>query len=264
MTQLRQLQDRFQQAIFTGASGHVATDITDSERAPAGVRLGIYFDAYRIRLVEALVDTYTGTQRLAGASLFNDIAHAYIDAYPSTRPSIRWYGDRLGEFIAQSITYSDRADLAEFATFEWLLLRAFDAPDITPLNEQAMAAVPPDKWGETSFRFHPSLGRVDLKWSVPAYRVAVVSEASDDPEPLEENEYPVPWVIWRPDLEQYFRSMETDEAYLLDAAISGADFAHLCEALCEWIDPEHAPARAVSILKRWLVDGLIIELIHEA
>jgi hypothetical protein len=104
--------------------------------------------------------------------------------------------------------------------------------------------VAPEAWPAHRFRFLPSLRRLDLGWSV--------AQTWKDETPPERLEAPVAWAFWRPQLVTEYRSLESDEAGALDAAISGATFAELCEALLRWHPPEHAPARAAGLLRAWL------------
>ena len=51
--------------------------------------------------------------------------------------------------------------------------------------------------------------------------------------------------------------MDVDEAWALDQMRQQASFADICEGLCEWIDAQHAPARAAGHISRWCEDELI-------
>ncbi len=44
---------------------------------------------------------------------------------------------------------------------------------------------------------------------------------------------PAPWMIWRPERVSNFRSLEADEAAMLDALIEGRPFPALCESNCD-------------------------------
>ena len=55
-------------------------------------------------------------------------------------------------------------------------------------------------------------------------------------------------------------SLEGDESAALDLIGSGGNFAGMCELLCDWHEPEEVPALAMTMLKRWLDEGLISEL----
>ena len=50
----------------------------------------------------------------------------------------------------------------------------------------------------------------------------------------------------------------------MQLALEGQDFGHLCEAVCEWVDPEDAALHAAGMLRTWIVDGLITEVVLPA
>ena len=68
----------------------------------------------------------------------------------------------------------------------------------------------------------------------------------------------MPWLLWRRDLQNYFRSMTADEAAALDAALDGADFAQICETLAEWLPENEIPLRAASLVGLWADSGIIV------
>ena len=73
---------------------------------------------------------------------------------------------------------------------------------------------------------------------------------------------PVAWVIWRPELMSNFRSLEPDEAAMLDAMIEGRPFPALCEALLAYVEEDQAPARAAGLLRSWVEEGMIGSFSH--
>jgi hypothetical protein len=84
--------------------------------------------------------------------------------------------------------------------------------------------------------------------------------AAQEPPALEENDYPIAWLVWRQNLLTYFRSLNVDEAWALDALQRGEPFAAICEGLTEWVDARNVAVHAAGLLKQWLEDGLIAEI----
>ena len=68
--------------------------------------------------------------------------------------------------------------------------------------------------------------------------------------------------IWRPKLVSNFRSLDQDDAALLDALADGRTFPELCEAVAPFTGEEQAPARAASLLRAWVEGGLIAGFSH--
>ncbi len=257
MSDLAALQASFQAAVTDGGRGF-AGEIVSTERVGAERRIAIYADAYRLRLVEVLQDNYPGLHRLLGDDAFDSLARRYIETTPSTFRSARWYGHRLAEFIDSADGLPSRDLLSEMARTDWTMGLAFDAADAETRNEADMAAVEPAQWGALVFTLHPSVHHLDLLHDVPPMRATLL--VGDDVEPPDRREAPVRWLIWRRKLTVHYRSLAVDEAFALDAARAGSPFADICGGLTEWNDEQHAPLRAVELLKQWLVDGLIAHI----
>ena len=254
MTPLYTLQHQMMDCLLHGQRD-VESRISTPPRSSRAERLDIYADGYRLRLIEALQDSFPALHTLLGDERFEALANRYISATPSRHFSIRWFGDRLADFIADDGDEPHTALLAEMARFEWALRHAFDAEDIAPLPLDAMQSIPPDRWPALRFGFHPSLRRLDLEWNAPELWQAAEQEA--EPLPPRRDDCPVGWIVWRQGLVTHYRSLEVDEAWALDQAMAGSAFAAICEGLCEWIDPVHAPGRIAAFLARWIGEGMV-------
>src|SRR5690606_672785 len=126
MNDLAELQRSFQRAVLEGDDAVLAR-VADSARVPACTRIGIYADAYRARLRQALASTYPRSKQFLGDDAFDAAANAYIDAQRSPYKSIRWYGEAFAQTLAR--TWPERAWYAELAHWEWTIASAFDAAD---------------------------------------------------------------------------------------------------------------------------------------
>ncbi|WP_293649853.1 hypothetical protein [Thiolapillus sp.] len=104
------------------------------------------------------------------------------------------------------------------------------------------------------------LQRLDLSWNIPLLWSAI--DQQEDPLPdLEEQAFPVGWLLWRQDLVPSWRRLDVDEAWAIDRAQEGMRFSEICEGLLEWVDELNAPLRAAGFIKTWVSHGLIAELI---
>ncbi|MCP5367893.1 MAG: putative DNA-binding domain-containing protein [Hyphomicrobiales bacterium] len=263
---LADLQFRFQDFLLNG--GDDPQDplpglVSGTSKAGAGELMAVYFNAYRLRLMEVLGEDFKALKVFLGEDGFETLALAYIDQHPSRHPSIRWFGQRLPLCLATHPPYRDEPVLRDLAAWEWALGEAFDAADADPVTFEQVAAVPPDAWDGLGFTFQPALRRLDLEWNVPAYRAAV-EDGAGAPEAPAPSGAPVPWLIWRRGLDTLYRSMEADEARALDLVRAGAGFGALCADLAQTMDPEQAPeqapGRAATFLRTWIDDGLVCGL----
>jgi hypothetical protein len=251
---LRELQELLQSHLLTG-DPRIVPHIVGTPRVNAPARLGIYSDAYRLRLLEALRVDFPALHTLAGDAEFERIGRAYIDAHPSGHFSIRYFGRHLATFLQRTDRWREQPVFAEMAAFEWALGLSFDAADSPPIGVADVAAIPPDAWAHMRLDLHPSLQRLDLLWNVPGLWKAIDEE--QPPQAPVAADHPLAWVIWRRDLKTFFRSAPVDEACALDLLRQGECFATLCEGLCEWIDETRAAAQAALYLRRWVQDGLV-------
>ena len=258
---LLELQQQFLRLLMNGDQ-QIQSRIIGTKKVPVATRLGIYADAYRFRLIDALGDSYPAVHTLLGDDDFIAMANGYIDHHPSQHFSIRWFGHQLSTFLQQTAPYSDSPVLQEMALFEWTLRDVFDAQDFAPLKMDDLQQLPVESWSDLQLQFNPTIQRIELSWNVPALWQAIDQQL--DPIDAISYEYPLSWVCWRKtDRRNWFRSMDVDEAWALDQMRQQASFADICEGLCEWIDAQHAPQRAAGHISRWCEDELITTLLPQ-
>ena len=156
---LDQLQNGFQKYVLH-LDGGIEPFIRDGATETAAVRLEIYAEAYRLRLVEVLTDQYPALSGWLGPEDFDRLAIGYIDACPSRNFSVREFGAVLGDFLSHMSPYQERPALAEMARFEWALAGAFDAADIPSLQHEDLASIPAPEWPFLELLFHPGVRRL--------------------------------------------------------------------------------------------------------
>jgi hypothetical protein len=251
---LRELQQDMQRHLLGEASA-VTAAIVDAPPLPAAERLAIYRNAYQVRLIDALHDTYPILHGLLGDEVWVALGRAYVAAHPSVFRSIRWYGGELADFLARCPPYGDEPILAEVALLEWTLAEVFDAQDAKGLQRAALAAVDPALWESLTFKFHPSLRRLEFSWNTAAVWKAM--SADESPPRPEVATAPVPWLLWRQNLQNYFRSMSGVESAALDSALRGRSFGEICEDLSALLPVEEIPAAAAGLLATWADSGIL-------
>ena len=237
MSRLSKTQEAFQQFLLAGDStidSHVVG------------RLFIYGDAYRLRLIEALEHSFPVLAELMGEAEFQAMAAKYVAAHESTYFNIRWYGEN---FLADGPPL-----LAEMARWEWAMAHAFDAADADPLLTSDLAEVAPEEWAELRFDWSPSVQVLVLEWNVPQMWKAV-TEGGERPEPSLE---PATYLIWRRELQIYFRPLGPEEAAVVAASLAGHSFGELCVLLCEHLDESEASQHAAGYLRGWVESGLLV------
>jgi hypothetical protein len=253
---LRELQQDVQRHLL-GEDSRVTSAIVDAPPLAAKDRLAIYRNAYQVRLIDALQDTYPVLHGLLGDDMFMALGEAYVAAHPSVFRSIRWYGRELAEFMTH-FPPCDEPILSEVAQLDWTLAEVFDAQDAESLRRADLAAVAPSAWGDLRFTFHPSLRRLTFRWNTAAVWKAMSADETP-PRPVL-NEAAVPWLLWRQNLQNYFRSMTDVESAALDSALRGRSFAMICEDLSALLSVDEIPAAAATLLGNWADSGIIIAI----
>jgi hypothetical protein len=251
---LAQLQRNFQAHLLMGDDAILESVVDAPPLAPAA-RVKIYGNAYRVRLSDALQDTYPVLFKVLGDEVWDSLGRAFIDAHPSVHRSIRWYGRELGDFLAQRPPYAQQPILAEIARFEWTLSEVFDAADALPMVREALQTVDADSWDRLEFRFHPSLRLLEFRWNTVAVWQAL-SRDEDPPQP-EASAAPIPWLLWRRELTNRFRSLDAAEKACLEAAVSGKSFGELCAVLRQWLPDDEIPLRAATLIGTWTDSGIM-------
>lgn len=255
MNTLAELQRDFQRHVMHGHESIVHA-VESTARVSATTRLAVYSEAYRLRLTDALASTLPRLQQLLGQDEFTRIAAEYIELSPSSYPSIRWFGDRLPALLDR--THRDRPWIAELARWEWAIASSFDAADAEPLGVEALGAIAPEHWPTLQFEFHPAVQLMRMRTNAPMLFKAL---SDDAPAPagvaLDE---PQPWLIWRESLKTQYRSLGVDEAAALEHVRTGGTFESLCDTLCTWHEPEAVPMQAAGMLKRWVIEQMIVQV----
>jgi hypothetical protein len=253
MTALIQLQHQMRCAI----AGEPEAAYGLLRARAGGSLLRIYRHAYRARLVAALRDNFGTLPRAMGDEAFDALASAYLDAHPSRHPSIRWFGDRLADFMREHDELVPHPAFIDLARMEWALRGAFDAADAPLLSRETLAALPAPRWPTLQLRLHPSVQLLQVDWAVePAWK-ALQNEA-DEPELPEPQLLPHMLIVWRPVLDTRWRSVSSAlEAVLLDALQQGEPFGALCERAVSAVGADAAAPTVVALLQQWVGEGLL-------
>jgi len=218
------------------------------------VRLGIYSNAYRQRLKETIETDHPVLCQYLGDELLDQMAMAYVNSFPSGKPSLRNFCDQLGLYLSQAEPFADFPVIAELANFERALQNAFDAADSDPITFDALAALQPEQWPRLLLSFHPSVAIFTQHWNC----VEIWQALKQDNDPPVRIASHGQWLVWRnSERLTEFRSMDEYEYRVLSAALEAYDFSTLAELLAEAVDPESVPQLISGYLQQWIADGLI-------
>ncbi len=253
MSELRALQESFQTFVLNG-NENFKQCINSSDDQFVNRRAAIYYDGYRLRLVEVLKTDYPGLHTLVGDDQFDTICQDYIKRYPSNHFSARYFGRFMQEFLTTK-PYSKHRMLADIAGFEWAVNDVLDAADQPVFSMQELQAISPELWPRMMITLHSSLRTIPLQSNVPKFWQRVKED--QHPEKPTQNSQAVTWALWRKGIEIYFRSLDEDEAWALATSQEGSTFAELCEGLCDWNEPENVAVRMAGFIQHWITDEMV-------
>lgn len=243
--------------VLTGNRAGVAA-ITGSRAFPRAQRLRIYREGYYIRLAEALATTFPALQALLGGDQFRFLVRDYVDAHPSRHFSVRRYGHRLAQWLKRTSPFSYQPVLGEIAVWEWAMAHAFDAADADPVEVEALAAQPPDRWPSLRFEFHESLCSISTRWNSVAIWRALQGE--ETPPAPSRNLSPERWAIWRRDLKILFDRIDAAESRALSVARRGLSFSDICANAPVTMDLKSQALWSAGLVRRWVDRGWITQI----
>ena len=270
---LAELQSLFQAAVLTGDAedGALLDVIAPPREADRPTMMGVYVNAYRLRLAEFLDEDFPALRVLLGDDEFEALVEAYIDENPSRLRNARWYTTRLPEFMQESENWSANALAIGLALFERALTDAYDAADAPALSIETLAEFSPQDWPRLRFTFHPSLRLIEVAAGVlDAYAAATADEQDEEaaradeedegaledrPSDASESET---IAIWRADLDPAYRQIDPDEHLALFEAMAGQSFGDICQLVAFQNEGQSATERLARFLVTWFSEGLVI------
>ncbi|MBL9076967.1 MAG: putative DNA-binding domain-containing protein [Planctomycetes bacterium] len=151
------LRSRAAAAIVPPAAAARGAVVLGNARMTPAERLQVYNGAYLARLLEVLQGDFGALQQALGEDRFRALVAKFVVAHPSRHPNLNQLGRPLPGFVARQRDLPHRPFLAELATLERAVSDAFDAPEFTPLANDRLAAVPPERWATARLTLNPSV-----------------------------------------------------------------------------------------------------------
>lgn len=256
MTALLSLQHAFQQYLMSADNLEGVLPEIVADHLPKEKRLKIYFDAYRIRLMEILKLDFSKTYVLLGEDLYFQAFTAYLNAHPSSHFNVRYFGQQFPQFLRDCSPFCDEPIFAEMADFEWTLMSTLDAEDAHVLSLNDLQQVPQEDWPKLMFKFHPSVKHVAYEWDTPPLWKSIDNE--EPPRAAKKLSQPQHWLIWRKGISSRYESISNEQVTLFNLlSESGYCFSEILESLNQTMPEEKVPEFAISHLQHWIEEELI-------
>ena len=224
---LRDLQSRFVDAIFAADQRSFDGAIRSNGLASAE-RLDIYRNNMLVGLSKALSSAYPVIERLVGADFFRYAAHRFIHQYPSRSGDLHNFGGEFADFLQSFEATAKLAYLPDVARLELAYHQVYSAADHSPLDTQALATVPPERYEELHFQLHPASRLIQSRFPLDAIWQVNQTDYQGD-QTVDLNSGGVTLLVIRRDLEITINPLSQEEFAFLHALAKGNDFATACE-----------------------------------
>ena len=234
--------------------------VEDIGNIDINTRLGIYQNAYQIRLEETIDTDHNTLGVYLGEELYDLMMTEYITNHPSKQFSLRHFSQALPHFLSSHAIFSQHPQLWELARFEQRLLNAFDAPDSERASFESLKELPPQQWPELKLRFHPSVQLLENHWNV----VEIYKALKNDQTPPDAIQAKNNWLLWRnsENLTE-FRPLNETAYTMLVSFQKGLSFAQVCQNLLEFMPEQDVSNAALEILVYWLNSGIMSKMVSQ-
>lgn len=173
-------QPQFRAAIFDAAQP-VPAGLLDGLGQPAGRRFNVYRNNVAVSLTEAMHTAFPIITKLMGPANMDGLAGLFLRAHPPASPLMMHYGEEFPAFLADLPQLAHLGYLPDIARLELAMRRAYHAADATPIDADALAAIPPEDLGDTRFRLAPAVQILQSDW--PIHYIWQFNTVSDAPKP---------------------------------------------------------------------------------
>lgn len=173
-------QLQFRAAIFDAAQP-VPAGLRDGPGQPAGRRFNVYRNNVAVSLTEAMHTAFPIITMLLGPANMDGLAALSLRAHPPASPLMMHYGEEFPAFIADLPQLAHLGYLPDIARLELAMRRAYHAADATPIDADALAAIPPEDLGNTRFTLAPAVQILRSDW--PIHDIWQFHTVSDAPKP---------------------------------------------------------------------------------
>lgn len=129
-------------------------------------RFGVYRNNVLFSLTNALAARYPTTRDLLWPDTFEGAARLFVTMYPPRSPVLLEYGDGFPQFLRRIGIGPSTDYIADIAELESARVRAYHAPDATPLSVEAFAKLSPVALTGARFVLHPSVSLIHSRFPV--------------------------------------------------------------------------------------------------
>jgi hypothetical protein len=250
---LEELQSQFQSNLLAAVCSEADWIRESTTGLSSQERLGIYHNAYRIRLIDVLLDTFEHTAIYLGDDWFQQLASIYVQSHLSTNTNIGFYGQDFPRFLAEQLP-SD-GEVSELALMDWKLRRAFDGADSDLMTRDDLQRIAATDSCNIRLKSVPTLSTITQNFNTLDIWHAI--DRDGEPPIVEQSLHPIEVVIWRKGHSPHFRSISKIESSALAHIRSGDTLKAIGASLAQDFPNVDVTTEFGLMLHRWLNDELL-------
>lgn len=250
---LQELQTSFQQTVLNAECVGADWVSTSKHGLSSQSRLAIYHNAYRVRLVDVLLDTFEHTAAYLGDEWFEALASRFVQSHGSTNDNIGYCGQAFPEFLAEQLP--DDLEVAELALMDWTLRRAFDGADSDVMTLDHLQQLINGELVIDRLRPVPTLSLSKQRFNTLDIWNAINQE--ETPPGVEQLSEAIDLVVWRKGHSPHFRSISTMEATAIGCLCSGETLDTIGSTLAENFPESDAASQFGGMLHRWITEEML-------
>lgn len=206
-------------------------------------RLELYNRQYWFRVLSSLAEDFSTLRALLGSRIYDELAIAYLNAYPNRSFTLRNLGSKLPEWLAAHPEYGGRRHklAVDVAHIEWAFVETFDNAEFKPLSAIDALHLAAD----SRVQLQPHLRLLELNYPADSLvlnvqhrqrgeaREAGIAEESEAlaPMKLTTMRTQATWLaLHRVDYNVYFKRISREEYGILNALAAGQTLGAALEA----------------------------------
>lgn len=257
---LSEIQREFHSLVGPGEDPAGAKEIPLNPQGgvPGNERVSVYAHGYYARIVEALLETYPAVKHVLGEKIFNDLAHAYAERYPSGEYNLTQMGKYFPEFLKDPGVAEEMPFLSGLAALEWRVSLAFHAYDGKPLETAALSQITPEDWEKASLVFQPSVSVLRSEW--PVFDIWKARNEPVEKIKIDMVNRPQNILIFRQGLEVHCTLLGPAQFQMLEGLLAGKTLGETCEALLAVPEESGETLDVSGWFSTWAGFGLLLTI----
>ena len=253
MPTLSELQTGFAEAILSGDAASFSQNLVQGELSPE-LRVAIYRNNVFGTLTDALKMAYPVIHKLVGDEFFEHLAAQFIRQTPSKSGDLHNFGGELANFLPSLPEAAELNYLPDVARLEWACHEVFFSADHSPLENDRLAEVPEDRYGQLKFHLHPATRLISSEYPVHLIWETNQEGFSGDPAiDLDQGEVAI--LVRREAYQVVLQSLTQSEWAFLASFRAGGDLSSASDSALE-VDPRFDIA---SVLQRFVAGSILVD-----